>query len=64
MKKEEQPTESNLFRSYEVAEHFEIPKPTMANWSKAHGTWRHKLYRQLEKVYADYLAAKADKLSK
>lgn len=54
--------EANLFKSYEVAEYFEVPKPTMANWSKAYGTWRHKLYRRLEKVYADDLAAKAKTL--
>ena len=49
----------NLFHSIEVAEFFGIPKPTMANWSKEKDTWRAKLYRKLEKDYAEYLAKQA-----
>ncbi len=34
-------------KSYEVAEHFGIPKPTMANWSKERNSWRNRLYKKL-----------------
>jgi len=53
---------ANLFKSYEVAEFFGIPKPTMANWSKEKDTWRAKLYRKLEKDYAEHLAEQAKDL--
>lgn len=55
-------TDVNLFKSYEVAEHFGYPKPTISNWSKSYGTWRHRLYKQLEKDYARELAEKANEL--
>jgi hypothetical protein len=48
-----------LFKSYEVAEYFGIPKPTAANWSKAKGTWRRKHYDKLQQVMAAELAEKA-----
>ncbi len=54
---------ANLFKSYELAERFDVPKPTMANWSKADGTWRKKLYKHLEKMYAKELAEKAKAIS-
>ncbi len=50
---------SNLFKSYELAERFNVPKPTMANWAKAEGTWRKQLYVHLENIYAKELAEKA-----
>lgn len=48
-----------LFKSYEVAERFGIPKPTAANWSKEKDTWRKKFYEELEKVMVKELADKA-----
>lgn len=53
---------TNLFKSYEVAERFGIPKPTAANWAKDRTTWRRKLYAELERVYANELAEIANKL--
>lgn len=52
----------NLFKSYEVAERFGIPKPTMANWSKEKDTWRAKHYKFLEQVMVKELAEKAKEL--
>lgn len=45
----------SLFKSYEIAVFFGIPKPTAANWSKSKD-WRGELYRKLEKIYAEHLA--------
>ena len=53
---------ANLFKSYEIAEFFGIPKPTMANWSKEKDTWRAKHYTFLEKLYAEYLSNMAKSL--
>ena len=47
---------ASLFKSYEVAVFFGIPKPTMANWSKEKDTWRAELYKKLERVMAKELA--------
>ena len=44
-----------LFKSYEIAEHFGIPKPTAANWSKSKD-WRGEFYKKLVKLYAEHLA--------
>lgn len=41
---------AKLIKSYEVAEHWGIPKPTAANWSKEKDTWRAKLYKKLEDI--------------
>ena len=49
-----------LFKSYEVAERFGIPKPTARNWSKEKDTWRAKLYKELEQVMVKELAKKAE----
>lgn len=45
----------SLFKSYEIAVFFGIPKPTAANWSKAKD-WRGDFYKKLEKIYAQHLA--------
>jgi hypothetical protein len=51
---------ANLFKTYEVAEYFDLPKPTVKNWSKAEGTWRIKFYKKLELIMAQGLAKKAE----
>ncbi|MCW8932193.1 MAG: hypothetical protein OQL19_18410 [Gammaproteobacteria bacterium] len=51
-----------LFKSYEVAERFKIPKPTARNWSNEKDTWRANLYKELEQVMAAELAKKAEDL--
>ena len=54
---------SELVKSYELAKRFDVPKPTMFNWSKAEeGTWRHTFYKHLVKVYVKELAEQAKEL--
>jgi len=55
-------SDTNLFKSYEIAERFGIPKQTASNWAKEDKTWRKQLYTQLEKFLARELAEKAIKM--
>jgi len=54
----------NLFKSYEIAERFKIPKQTALNWSREKDTWRKGLYTYLEQCYAKELAELAKQMEK
>lgn len=54
---------ANLFKSYEIADRFKIPKQTMKRWSDEVGTWRKDHYLELERIHAKELNEKASKMS-